>query len=82
MIIASGTSTRQVASLADKIAERLKAMGMTDIRIEGKELANWVIVDAHDVIVHIFRPEVREYYNIEKMWRPAALVAEGAGISA
>lgn len=82
MVIASGTSTRQVSSLADKIAERLKVLGVSDIRIEGKDLANWVIVDAHDVIVHIFRPEVREYYNIEKMWRPVGAVAGATGVQA
>lgn len=69
MIVASGTSTRHVAALAEKIQERLKARGYGDVRIEGRELCNWVVVDAGDVVVHIFRPEVREYYNIEKMWR-------------
>lgn len=69
MIVASGTSTRHVAALAEKIQERLKARGYGDARIEGRELCNWVVVDAGDVVVHIFRPEVREYYNIEKMWR-------------
>jgi ribosome-associated protein len=69
MIVASGTSTRHVAALAEKIQERLKARGYGDARIEGSELCNWVVVDAGDVVVHIFRPEVREYYNIEKMWR-------------
>lgn len=69
MIVASGTSTRHVAALAEKIRERLKARGYGDARIEGSELCNWVVVDAGDVVVHIFRPEVREYYNIEKMWR-------------
>jgi ribosome-associated protein len=69
MVVATGTSTRQVGALAEKLAERLKTLGMNDVRIEGRELCNWVIVDAGDVIVHIFRPEVRAYYNIEKMWR-------------
>ncbi len=74
MVVATGTSTRQVAALAEKLEQRLKAMGMNHIRTEGKELANWVIVDAGDVIVHIFRPEVRDYYNIEKMWRAPHIV--------
>lgn len=69
MIVASGTSTRHVGALAEKIQERLKARGYGDIRAEGLSDCNWVVVDAGDVIVHIFRPEVREYYNIEKMWR-------------
>lgn len=69
MIVASGTSTRHVGALAEKIQERLKARGYGDVRAEGLADCNWVVVDAGDVVVHIFRPEVREYYNIEKMWR-------------
>ena len=69
MIVASGTSTRHVGALAEKIQERLKARGYGDVRAEGLGDCNWVVVDAGDVVVHIFRPEVREYYNIEKMWR-------------
>ncbi|PJB70415.1 MAG: ribosome silencing factor [Alphaproteobacteria bacterium CG_4_9_14_3_um_filter_47_13] len=69
MVIASGTSTRQVSAMAEKLRDRLKALGVSDIRIEGKDLCNWVILDAGDVIVHLFRPEVREFYNIEKMWQ-------------
>ncbi len=74
MIVATGTSTRQVGALAEKLEQRLKSSGISDIRTEGKDLCNWVIVDAGDVIVHIFRSEVREYYNIEKMWRAPQLV--------
>ncbi len=70
MIVATGTSSRQVGALADKLSQRLKALGLKDIYIEGKEQCNWVIVDAGDIVVHLFRPEVREYYNIEKMWQP------------
>jgi len=55
--------------MAEKLRDRLKALGVSDIRIEGKDLCNWVILDAGDVIVHLFRPEVREFYNIEKMWQ-------------
>ncbi len=69
MVVATGTSTRQVGAMAEKLEQRLKALGFSDIRTEGKDLCNWVVLDAGDVIVHIFRPEVREYYNIEKMWR-------------
>lgn len=69
MVVASGTSSRQVGALAEKLQERLKALGVKDIRIEGKDQCNWVIVDAGDIIVHLFRPEVREFYNIEKMWQ-------------
>lgn len=68
MIIASGKSTRQVASMAAKIAERVKADLKRETRIEGLPTADWVLIDAQDVIVHLFRPEVRSFYNLEKMW--------------
>ncbi len=68
MVIASGRSTRQVASLAAKIAERAKAELGRSVRIEGLPAADWVLIDAQDVIVHLFRPEVRRFYNLEKMW--------------
>jgi ribosome-associated protein len=68
MVIASGRSTRQVASMAAKIAERVKADLKRETRIEGLPTADWVLIDAQDVIVHLFRPEVRSFYNLEKMW--------------
>lgn len=68
MVIASGRSTRQVASLAAKIAERAKLELGRSVRIEGLPAADWVLIDAQDVIVHLFRPEVRSFYNLEKMW--------------
>ena len=68
MVIASGRSTRQVASMAQKLQERIKQdLGRT-VRIEGLPVADWVLIDADDVIVHIFRPEVRSFYNLERMW--------------
>lgn len=67
MVVASGTSQRHVASLAEKIKENLKAEGFKSVS-EGEERADWVLIDAFDVIVHIFMPEVREFYNLEKMW--------------
>lgn len=67
MVIASGTSQRHVASLAEKVQEKLKAAGYFSMS-EGEEKADWVLIDAFDVIVHIFKPEVREFYNLEKMW--------------
>lgn len=70
MIVATGQSNRQVIALADKISEKMKETGYLAPRLEGLQQGDWVIVDAYDVIVHIFRPEVREFYNIEKMWRP------------
>jgi len=68
MIIASGRSSRQVAAMADHLSEKLKAAGIKGVEIEGKVSADWVLIDAGDVIVHLFRPEVRAFYNIEKMW--------------
>ena len=69
MIVASGTSSRQVTALAQKLKTRLEARGLKALHMEGLEQGNWVIVDAGDVIVHIFRPEVRDFYKIEKMWK-------------
>jgi len=68
MVIASGRSTRQVAAMAQKLYERIKHAGFGNARIEGLPAADWVLVDAGDVIVHIFRPEVRSFYNLERMW--------------
>ena len=68
MVIASGRSTRQVAAIATKLAERLKHAGFGTPRIEGLPAADWVLIDAGDVIVHLFRPEVRSFYNLERMW--------------
>ena len=68
MVIASGRSTRQVASMANKLAERLKKSYGRPVRIEGLPAADWVLIDADDVIVHLFRPEVRSFYNLERMW--------------
>ena len=68
MVIASGRSSRQVAAIAQKIAEKVKATEGTSPRIEGLPTADWVLLDAGDVIVHLFRPEVRSFYNLERMW--------------
>ena len=68
MVIASGRSTRQVASMAQKLQQRIKQdLGRT-VRVEGLPVADWVLIDADDVIVHLFRPEVRTFYNLERMW--------------
>jgi len=68
MVIASGTSQRHIGSLASHIVETLKKAGYDTVPVEGEEACDWVLVDAGDVIVHIFRPETRNYYNLEKMW--------------
>ncbi len=68
MVIASGRSTRQVASMAHKLAERVKAQSGRPVRTEGLPTADWVLVDAGDIVIHLFRPEVRSFYNLERMW--------------
>jgi ribosome-associated protein len=70
MVIATGRSSRQVSAIAEKLADRLKHDLGLIARMEGKELGDWVLIDAGDVIVHVFRPEVREFYQLEKMWLP------------
>lgn len=72
MIIVSGRSNRHVSSISDKLLEDLKANGFKDLRVEGQQHCDWVLVDTGDVIVHIFRPEVRLFYNLEKLWSPDA----------
>ncbi len=68
MVICSGRSSRQVAAISEKLTERLKhEMGLI-CKVEGKEQGDWVLIDAGDVVVHVFRPEVREFYQLEKMW--------------
>jgi ribosome-associated protein len=68
MVIASGRSTRQVASMATKLAQKIKEERKQIVRIEGLPTADWVLIDADDVIIHLFRPEVRSFYNLERMW--------------
>ncbi|NVJ99648.1 MAG: ribosome silencing factor [Alphaproteobacteria bacterium] len=68
MVIASGRSQRQVSALADYVIKGMKQLGHKDIVVQGLEQADWVLIDAGDVIVHIFRPEVRSFYNLDKMW--------------
>ena len=68
MIIASGTSSRHLQALSEILVAQLKRLGIDNCRIEGKDSNDWKLVDAHDVIVHIFHPEKREFYDLEKMW--------------
>ena len=68
MIIASGSSSRHLQSLSEILITELKKLGLTGCRIEGRESKDWKLVDAHDIIVHIFHPEKREFYDLEKMW--------------
>ncbi len=72
MVIASGRSQRHVGAIADKIMRRLKEAGLGTAKVEGLPACDWVLIDAGDVIVHVFRPEVREFYNLERIWSEAA----------
>ncbi|MEJ6393405.1 ribosome silencing factor [Gymnodinialimonas sp. 2305UL16-5] len=71
MVIASGRSTRQVAAISEKLVERLKVEFGLICKVEGKDAGDWVLIDTADIIVHVFRPEVREFYQLEKMWQQA-----------
>ena len=76
MVVASGRSQRHVGAIADRLLADLKYAGARSVRVEGQRVGDWVLIDAGDVIAHIFRPEVRVFYNLEKMWqadRPGAL---------
>ncbi len=77
MVIASGRSARQVAAIAEHLAERIKHKAGINPRTEGREAADWVLIDAGDVIVHVFRPEVREFYQLEQMWQKGAAPSQG-----
>ena len=68
IVVTSGRSQRHVGAVADNVVKGLHAAGISGIRVEGMRQADWVLIDAGDVIVHVFRPEVREFYNLEKMW--------------
>jgi len=70
MVICSGRSSRQVAAISEKLVDRLKQDHRRASKIEGKETGDWVLIDTGDVIVHVFRPEVRDFYQLEKMWMP------------
>ncbi|MBI3514288.1 MAG: ribosome silencing factor [Proteobacteria bacterium] len=79
MVVASGRNARQIAAMADHLATKLKAEGVRSVAIEGLKTCEWVLIDCGDIIVHLFRPEIRAFYNLEKMWaidlpgdRPAA----------
>lgn len=78
MVIASGRSDRHVGAIAEQLQRKLREKGCGRVRIEGQDTCDWVLLDTGDIIVHVFRPEVREFYNLEKMWsadRPAEHVA-------
>ena len=70
MIIASGRSSRQVSAISEKLVDNIKQDFGRSSKVEGKGAGDWVLIDAGDIIVHVFRPEVREFYQLEKMWQP------------
>ncbi|AWZ02328.1 MAG: ribosome silencing factor [Rhodobiaceae bacterium] len=80
MVVASGRSQRHVGALADHLTRRMKEEGLGNARVEGLQQSDWVLIDGGDVIIHIFRPEVREFYKLEKMWS-ADVTAERIAIS-
>jgi ribosome-associated protein len=75
LIVASGRSQRHVGALADHLARKLRETGVRDVRIEGLPQCDWVLVDAGDVVIHVFRPEVRTFYNIERLWTAETIAA-------
>ena len=79
LIIASGRASRQLSAIAHYLREAFAKMGLKHIRVEGLSDANWVLVDAGDVVVHLFRPEVRDYYNLENMWNNKKVESEDGG---
>lgn len=78
MVIASGRSARHVGAMADKVVRRLKEAGLTGVSKEGATTCDWVLIDAGDVIAHLFRPEVRSFYNLERVWSEAARITVSA----
>ncbi|HLH97660.1 MAG TPA: ribosome silencing factor [Xanthobacteraceae bacterium] len=70
MVVTSGRSNRQVGAIADRLIEDLTAAGVPNLRVEGLPNCDWVLIDAGDVIIHVFRPEVRNFYNLENIWAP------------
>ena len=85
MVVASGTSQRHVGAMADHLREKLKAAGLARLSIEGETHCDWVLIDAGDVVVHLFKPEVRTFYNLEKLWGiapPAPVAGQKTGLIA
>lgn len=86
MIVASGTSKRHVGAMAEHLLERLKASGIARASVEGATECDWVVIDAGDVVIHLFRPEVRAFYGLERLWSGPPMTADwglrGVGVSA
>jgi len=69
MVIATGRTDRHVGAIADQLQRKLKEAGVARVRVEGQKTCDWVLIDTGDIIIHVFRPEVRDFYNLEKMWQ-------------
>jgi ribosome-associated protein len=82
LVIASGRSQRHVGALADKLQRELKDSGLKDVKTEGLPACDWVLIDAGDVIVHLFRPEVRSFYNLERIWAPERFPPQSQSVPA
>lgn len=85
LVIASGTSQRHVGAMTDHLHRGIKGLGVKSVAVEGDQQCDWVLIDAGDIIVHLFRPEVREFYNLEKIWATPGIVSDaetaiGAGV--
>ncbi len=82
MVIACGTSQRHIGAMAEHLLQKLKASGHGNVTVEGATQCDWVLIDAGDIVVHLFRPEVRAFYALERLWdgsQPAALRVAGTG---
>jgi ribosome-associated protein len=83
MIVASGASRRQVGTMAEHLRERMKGQGVKGVSVEGRENCDWVLIDLGDIVVHLFRPEVRAFYALERMWgSPREVTSGGSGARA
>jgi len=78
MVVATGQSSRQVGAMAMHLTQKIKELGIKELGIEGQSQGDWVLIDAGDVIIHLFRPEVRDFYGLEKMWSVPDVVAGNA----
>jgi ribosome-associated protein len=76
MIVASGTSKRHIAAMADHILARMKELGATSVGVEGTGHCDWVLIDVGDVLVHLFRPEIREFYALERLWGAPSVISD------
>jgi ribosome-associated protein len=81
MIVASGTSTRQVKALADRVIEQCKAAGVRPLGVEGEREAEWILVDLGDIVVHVMTPQIRDFYQLEKLWSMTETIQSGSPAS-